>query len=287
VTTLPYGQPRRLLIEHRTGYRYDAPVLASYNEARLTPLTTIGQTALDTRVEVDAVSWTHSYRDYWGSQVTAFDVLVPHERLEVVGTSTVEVWPSRDVSAGASWDDVRSDAVTDLNVEYLGQSSRTTPAEEVVHLARATSSGLDPDASARAVCERIRGHVEYVPGVTNVHTDAVEVWRNRQGVCQDYAHLTLGALRSLGIPARYVSGYLHPDPDADLGEPIEGQSHAWVEWWAGEWVGWDPTHDGPVGSDHVVVARGRSYADVPPLKGVYAGTAGSELFVSVRLTRLS
>jgi transglutaminase-like putative cysteine protease len=287
VTTPPNGRPQRLLITHRTGYRYDAPVLASYNEARLTPLTTTGQTALDTRVEVDAVTWTHTYWDYWGTQVTAFDVLVPHETLEVVASSTVEVWPARAVEAGATWDDVRSDAVTDMHVEYLGQSPRTMPAEEVVDLARETASGLGPDAAARAVCEQIHALVAYVPGVTSVHTDAVEVWRTRQGVCQDYAHLTLGALRALGIPARYVSGYLHPAPDAGLGETIEGQSHAWVEWWAGEWVPWDPTHAAPVGSAHVVVARGRTYADVPPLKGVYAGTAGSTLFVSVELTRLS
>lgn len=284
---LPGGPPRRLLIRHRTGYRYDAPVLASYNEARMTPLTTVGQTALDARVEVDAVTWTHSYWDYWGTQVTAFDVLVPHDTLDVVSTSTVEVWPARDVTPQASWDDVRGDRATDAYVEFLGQSTSTSPDEEVVDIARETASGMTPDAAARAICERIGGLVEYVPGVTGVHTDAAEVWRRRQGVCQDYAHLTLGALRSVGIPARYVSGYLHPRPDADLGETVEGQSHAWVEWWAGDWVAFDPTHGGPVGSDHVVVARGRNYSDVPPLKGVYAGTAGSELFVSVELTRVS
>ncbi|WP_198955130.1 transglutaminase family protein [Kineosporia sp. R_H_3] len=281
------GQPRRIVIEHRTGYRYEKPVLASYNEARLTPITTIGQTALDARVEVSRMTWTHTYWDYWGTQVTAFDVLTPHETLEVVASSTVEVWPSREVNATATWDDVRSDAVTDEWVEFLGQSRSTTPDDELVDLAHEVSSGLSPDAAARAICERINGLVEYVPGVTSVHTDAVEVWRTKQGVCQDYTHLTLGALRSVGIPARYVSGYLHPQPDAALGETVEGQSHAWVEWWAGEWVAFDPTHAAPAGADHVVVARGRNYGDVPPLKGVYAGTAGSELFVSVKLTRLS
>jgi transglutaminase-like putative cysteine protease len=112
------------------------------------------------------------------------------------------------------------------------------------------------------------------------------VWQTKQGVCQDFAHLTLGALRSLGIPARYVSGYLHPRPDAALGETVEGQSHAWVEWWAGEWVPYDSTHSGPIGEDHVLVARGRDYGDVSPLTGVYAGAAASELFVTVEVTRL-
>ncbi|MGZ4625918.1 MAG: transglutaminase domain-containing protein [Kineosporiaceae bacterium] len=89
-----------------------------------------------------------------------------------------------------------------------------------------------------------------------------------------------------GSPARYVSGYLHPRPDADLGEAVEGQGHAWVEWWAGDWIGFDTTHNGPAGEEHVVVARGRDYGDVPPLKGVSAGTSASELFVSVEVTRL-
>lgn len=281
------GQPRRILIEHRTGYRYESRVLASYNEARLTPITTVGQTALDSRVEVSRMTWTNTYWDYWGTQVTAFDVLTPHETLEVVGSSTVEVWPAQEPATRVGWDELRGDAVTDRWVEFLGQSDSTTPDDEVVEIAHETAAGLDPDEAARAICARIGGLVEYVPGVTGVHTDAVEVWRHRKGVCQDYAHLTLGALRSVGIPARYVSGYLHPKPDTPLGETVEGQSHAWVEWWAGDWVAYDPTHAAPAGSDHVVVARGRNYADVPPLKGVYAGTAGSELFVSVKLTRLS
>ena len=278
---------RRILIEHRTGYSYSKPVLASYNEARLTPLTTIGQTALDAHVEVSRMTWRNTYWDYWGTQVTAFDVLTPHETLEVVASSTVEVWPAREVIADATWDDVRGPRVTDEWVEFLGQSDRTRPPDEVVDLAHATASGLSPDAAARAICEQIGSLLEYVPGVTSVQTDAAEVWEHKKGVCQDYAHLCLGALRSVGIPARYVSGYLHPQPDADLGETVEGQSHAWVEWFAGDWVAFDPTHAGPAGADHVIVARGRSYADVPPLKGVYAGTAASELFVSVTLTRLS
>ncbi|MFB7886603.1 transglutaminase family protein [Cellulosimicrobium cellulans] len=100
------------------------------------------------------------------------------------------------------------------------------------------------------------------------------------------AHLCAGALRSLGIPTRYVSGYLHPRPDAVTGETVAGESHAWVEWWVGGWYGFDPTNRRPAGRDHVALGRGREYLDVAPLKGVYAGTGGSELDVSVEVTRL-
>lgn len=277
---------RRLGVVHTTGYRYDGPVAASYNEARMIPPTIPTQTVLDARVEVDTTTWSFTYWDYWGTQVTAFEVLVPHTELTVVSSSTVELYPPAEPVADAGWDTLARDDVRDAHHEFLVQTPVTQPVAEVVELARELAGDLPPHAAARAVCEHFNGAVEYVPGVTSVHTDAAEVWATRQGVCQDFAHLSLGALRALGIPARYVSGYLHPQPDAVLGETVEGQSHAWVEWWAGEWVPYDSTHASTVGEDHVVVARGRDYGDVTPLKGIYAGGAASELFVTVQVTRL-
>ena len=97
--------------------------------------------------------------------------------------------------------------------------------------------------------------------------------------------LTLGALRSVGIPARYVSGYLHPRPDAVVGETVVGESHAWVEWFCGAWKAYDPTNLIDIGDRHVTVGRGRDYGDVAPLRGVYAGPYGSKLFVTVEITR--
>ena len=141
--------------------------------------------------------------------------------------------------------------------------------------------------AARACAEWLRGEVRYVPGSTGVHTVAKEAWDARAGVCQDLAHLTVGLLRGLGVPARYVSGYLHPAPEAGIGETVTGQSHAWVEWWDGAWTPYDPTNGKPVGVEHVVVARGRDYWDVPPHKGVYAGPGGTSLSVEVDVTRVA
>ncbi|HEY6793659.1 MAG TPA: transglutaminase family protein [Kineosporiaceae bacterium] len=277
---------RRLVIRHTTGYRYDRPVVASYNEARMTPLTTTTQTALDCRVDVDAMTWSTTYWDYWGTYVTAFEALGPHDELTVVSTSTVELYPADVPSADAGWDVLRRRDVADTHHEFLVQTRCTEPVEEVVTLAREAAGDRPPDQAARAVCEALRERLEYSPGSTSVHTNAVEVWQTKRGVCQDFAHLSLGALRALGIPARYVSGYLHPRPDAALGHPVEGQSHAWIEWWAGDWVSFDTTHAADVGVDHVVVARGRDYTDVTPLKGIIAGATSSELFVTVQVTRV-
>jgi len=133
----------------------------------------------------------------------------------------------------------------------------------------------------------LRDQLEYVPGATSVHTSAVEAWEVKRGVCQDMAHICIGALRAIGIPARYVSGYLLPNAKAEIGERVKGDSHAWLEFWAGDWIGYDPTNRKFVGTDHIVVARGREYSDVPPLKGVYAGAAESQLSVTVEMTRLA
>ena len=99
--------------------------------------------------------------------------------------------------------------------------------------------------------------------------------------------MALGALRSVGIPARYVSGYLHPKPQAAIGETVTGESHAWVEWFCGDWRGYDPTNLIDIGDRHVGVGRGRDYNDIAPLRGVYAGSGGSQLFVKVEITRES
>jgi transglutaminase-like putative cysteine protease len=278
---------QRLRIVHRTGFRYDGVVAASYNEARMTPLTTPTQTALEARLEIDPVTWTYPYWDYWGTQVTAFEVMRPHEDLTVVSRSTVEVNDPLVLDSPVGWDELRSDDVLDQQLEYLQQTTGTTPAEEVTRLAAEAAAGKTPDQAARAVCVRLRELVEYRTGVTSVQTSAAEVWEAKSGVCQDFAHLTLGALRTLGIPARYVSGYLHPQPEAARGQTVEGESHAWVEWWVGDWVGFDPTSVAPVGTGHVMVGRGRDYSDIAPLRGIYAGPSGSQLFVSVEVTRLT
>jgi transglutaminase-like putative cysteine protease len=278
---------QRLRILHRTGFRYDGVVATSYNEARMTPVSTSAQSVLAARVTVEPVSWTYTYRDYWDTQVTAFDVVVPHRELAVVSSSTVEVFPGAAFDRDLGWEAIRAPDVNDAHHEHLVQTPATLPHEEVVALAHEAAGDLAPDAAARAVCERLREHLEYVPGATQVSTEAVEVWANRKGVCQDFAHVSLGALREIGIPARYVSGYLHPKASAEIGETVEGESHAWIEWWAGDWVGYDPTSLSAAGTDHVLVARGRDYTDVTPLKGIYAGPTGSTLFVSVQVTRLA
>jgi transglutaminase-like putative cysteine protease len=131
----------------------------------------------------------------------------------------------------------------------------------------------------------VRDGLAYEQGSTTVSTSAEEAWRAGRGVCQDFAHVTLAILRLLGIPSRYVSGYFHPEPEAAIGETLVGESHAWVEAWVGDWLAVDPTNGAPVGERHVLIARGREYRDVTPLKGVYTGAASWTPTVVVEVTR--
>src|SRR5256714_4719751 len=185
------------------------------------------------------------------------------------------------------WDVLRAPSILDRHAGLLTDPTRTTVDETLGRRAAELADGRPPREAARAIADWVGGNVAYVPGWTGVQTGAQEAWDLRKGVCQDIAHLTAALLRGAGIPARYVSGYLHPNRDAEIGENVEGQSHAWVEWWCGGWEGYDPTNGVPTAERHVIVARGREYGDVAPLKGLYAGAASSHLGVTVEVTRLS
>ncbi len=277
----------RLQITHTTGYSYTGRVPASYNEARMTPVTAPGQLVLASRLDVTPTPWTYRYRDYWGAQVTAFEVAEAHDQLLVTATSTVQVDRPPAEPRGLTWDEVRDPALVDSLCEYLALPPRVLPPEGFAErLGPLLSDAPGPDAFARAACHMVHAEVEYVTGSSEVHSTAAEAWDARAGVCQDIAHLCIGALRAAGVPARYVSGYLHPSPDPVVAEPVTGESHAWVEWWDGAWLGFDPTNEVVPDNRYVTVATGRDYADVAPLTGIYAGVAESSLFVEVTVTRV-
>lgn len=281
------GLSWRIAIEHTTTHTYAREVSASYNEARVIPLTLPRQICLDARVEIQPTARAYRYWDYWGSIVTAFDIHTAHIELTVRGSSVVETSPPPEAAPEASWAEVASPATVDEFAELIAPTGYAPGgAAELDDLIDELRGLAGPDAAARQAAEWVQSRLAYQAGATDVHTSALEALQQGQGVCQDFAHVTLTLLRSLGIPARYVSGYLHPSPAAAVGEVVTGQSHAWVEWWCGDWKAWDPTHGVAVGERHVLVARGRDYADVPPLKGIYQGAPAVAHHVEVELTRL-
>ena len=278
----------RLRIEHHTGFHYRAEVVSSYNEARIMPLSTPTQLVIDAAVTIAPVASVFRYWDYWGTIVHAFDIHVEHTELLVTGKSHVETSPPPDELPAVSWEALGSAETRNTKAEYLAPTDYVPLGDpELAAAAGDLARGRTPAEACVAAGDWLRDRLRYERGTTSVSTTAIDVLRQGSGVCQDFAHLDLALLRTMGIPARYVSGYLHPQADAELGLSIEGQSHAWIEAWLGEWMPFDPTNGRPVGERHVIVGRARDYADVSPLKGIYHGGPAEALAVSVSLTRLA
>lgn len=279
----------RYRIVHTSHYEYDRSVAASFNEARLTPAQTPWQTRLESTLQVDPSTWHYRFTDYWGNEVRVFEANGAHRALEVRAVSLVEIDATRRPGATpVTWADLRAPDVLDEHVEYLTQTPFTTPADELADLATSLAADNEPGEAARLISDAVHDALTYVPGATEVHTTAAEAWAARSGVCQDYAHLVVGALRHVGLPARYVSGYLHPATEPVVGDTARGESHAWVEAWLGEWTAFDPTNRSEVAERHVMIGSGRDYGDVPPIKGIVAGPhRTNSLAVTVHLTRLA
>ncbi len=280
---------RRLRISHHTGYQYAASVEASFNEVRMSPLNGDGQVLLSHELRIEPYASVQTYTDYWGAFVESFDVHTPHRVLEVTSISTVDIPPMKAEIPGGSWHSVHSDDTQERWVEYLTNTSYVdSPESDVTRMSivrdlRHTGS---PAIAVHAAMEAVRSQITYTPGATNVSTTAGQAWASGVGVCQDFTHAMLSILRALKIPARYVSGYLHSEEEA-MGMTVTGESHAWVEYWDHGWHAIDPTNNRAVGAAHVVVARGRDYGDVPPLKGIYAGGKSGSLGVTVEITQIA
>lgn len=284
----------RLDIDYRTRFTYAGLVTESQNELRACPAIDDRQQVVhyDVRTTPSArVSW---YLDYWGTRVDTFGVRLPHSVLEVVATGTVDLVAPTALAAHPPRAAVAEPSFRDRHLELLQPSPHVGASPTVAAAAQrhADAAGDDLVAVVHAVHEAL-GELDYVTGATYVGVSVDEVLRAGGGVCQDFAHLAIAMYRSLGVPARYVSGYLFTGDDATGqdadGDEVEVETHAWVEVAIPShgWYALDPTNRQPVGERHVTIGRGRDYDDVAPLRGVFVGPADHDLDVSVRLRRLS
>ncbi|GAA4749621.1 transglutaminase family protein [Nocardioides endophyticus] len=285
----------RYLVTHATTYSYDDEVTDSLGVAHLLPRVLPSQTVASAEVEVLPAPVDLSYdTDCYGNSATYFQVTEAHRELVVCGRSEVEVsMPSYDEAALARpWERARP-----MLDPTLPDAWRATdfvlPSSAVEQTAEAHAYGAESLLPGRPIGEavtdlmhRIHADFEYDATATTVTSTVAETFRERAGVCQDFAHLTIACLRSHGLAARYVSGYLATEPPPGR-ERIVGAdaSHAWVAVWlseSGEWLALDPTNDQWVNDRYVTVAWGRDYGDVPPVKGViFTEATTSTLDVSV------
>jgi transglutaminase-like putative cysteine protease len=274
-------------VVHATGYAYKSPVTASFNEARLTPRSDSRQNVILNRVETVPATRQYRYVDYWGTAVTTFDLHAPHAELEVTASSVVETEKPDAPETSVSWADLESAAVIDRFDELLTPTIYTPASKRIERVGRRIAKYHEPQQAVIEAARWVHEELKYVAGTTGVHSSGLDALREGKGVCQDFAHLTLIVLRSMGIPARYVSGYLHPNAKAKVGDTIEGQSHAWIQAWTGGWWHYDPTNDKEINEQYISVGVGRDYHDVTPLKGIYSGEGSTDLDVIVEITRLA
>lgn len=277
----------RMRVVHATGYAYKSPVIASFNEARLTPRSDSRQNVILNRVETVPATRSYRYVDYWGTAVTAFDLHAPHTELEVTASSVVETDKPEPPATKANWSDLAAEAVVDRFYEVLSPTAYTPESKRISRVGRRIAKYHDPKEAVIEAARWVQDELEYVPGTTGVHSSGLDALREGKGVCQDFAHLTLILLRGMGIPARYVSGYLHPKAKAGVGDTVDGQSHAWLQAWTGGWWNYDPTNEVEINERYISVGVGRDYADVTPLKGIYSGEGSTDLDVVVEITRLA
>jgi transglutaminase-like putative cysteine protease len=277
----------RMRVVHTTGYAYKSAATASYNEARLTPRSNTRQNVILNRVETVPATRSYRYIDYWGTAVTAFDLHAPHTELTVTSSSVVETERPEPPVSKVTWDDLRSEAVIDRFDEVLRPTECTPASKRIAAVGKRIAKLHDPQEAVLAAAQWARSEMDYIPGTTGVHSSGLEALDKGKGVCQDFAHLSLMLLRGMGIPGRYVSGYLHPKRDAVVGKTVDGRSHAWIQAWTGGWWSYDPTNDTEITEQYVSVGDGRDYADVSPLKGIYSGEGATDLDVVVEITRLA
>jgi transglutaminase-like putative cysteine protease len=266
----------RLHIEHETIFSYSQPVREAIGEARLRPRDDAGQRLLGFRLALDPHAPVDPVADRFGNTIHCYSVLPAHRRLIVTATSEVET--SANALSFAS-------ALTPLEQHSFASASPYVPfSDDLLAFARAVTpaDADDAEATARALSGAIYASCAYEPGSTDISTTADAVLAGRRGVCQDFAHLLIALCRSLGLPARYVSGYVY-DSDKPAGAILA--SHAWTEVFLDGrgWLGLDPTHNRATGALYTRVAIGRDYADAAPVRGLYQGDADEQLEVRVRI----
>lgn len=291
----------RYAVRHQTHYAYARPVDLGFHILRLTPLDAPGQQILRQHLTIDPEPDQFvAFMDHFGNAVHHVSVETAHDRFSVTLEAVVEIArrAAPEPAEGPPWQKIgaamRGDGFPDRPeiAEFIYPSPLAAFDDGATAYAAQSFTDDRPVVEALSdLTARIHRDFAYTPNVTSVSTRVAEIIATRRGVCQDFSHLMIAGLRGLGLPARYVSGYIRTQPPE--GGPLRqggDASHAWISAWCGDALGWiefDPTNDLIVENEHLVVAYGRDFSDVTPLRGVILGGGSHRLSVSVQLTDAS
>lgn len=274
---------------HATRYRYDATVSQCQSEVRLTPRALPWQALIESRIEATpGPSSVEAHKDYFGNDVTTFTILESHDRFNIVATSVVEVQPRPAAADDMAWEAVRDELAAHTRpdtleaFEYVFDSPFVAVGAELAAYARPSfAAGRGLLDAVDDLSHRIHTEFKYEPNTTSIDTPVLEALKAKRGVCQDFSHVMIGALRSQRLAARYVSGYLRSGADYQGAEA----SHAWVSVYlpGTGWVDVDPTNDVRPATGHLTLGWGRDYGDVTPVKGIALGGGQQLVEVEVRV----
>jgi len=289
-------------ITHKTWYAYADLVPICHNLVHLAPRATPYQKCFAYRLKIDPVPAFLTYRDdYFGNRTEHFSIEGAHRKLEVIAESTVEVAPKDQEkrSESPAWETCvpkrtnsegngsQRESFDPILWQLTFASPRVPTIDDLREYAELSFPPRRPIVEAIAVlADRIHGDFQFDSRATTVDTPLVDVLRLRRGVCQDFAHLAAGCLRSMGLAARYTSGYLRTTPPPGKARLVGADaSHAWCSCWCGPlgWVDFDPTNNCFAGDSHVTIAWGRDYGDVCPIQGVFVGGGEHRIGVSVEV----
>lgn len=272
-------------IQHITRYKYDRPVKENISEVRIFPIEDQQQSLVNMNLQVTGNPHIETYYDYYGNKVGEFSLLKAHQELTIDSRFTVITQDSwfPPTSRGLTLEEVAPHVANDMKMIALAEPERIRSQHIIHELLHETDILHKPLVEiAEACCGYVYRNFTYQKGITNVETTIDEILDHRSGVCQDFAHVLLQMLRTAGVPARYVSGYVCPNKSGMRGE---GATHAWVEYFLpGQgWIGLDPTNNVFAGPNHIRLATGRGFSDCTPVKGAFKGIAHQNLsvFVSV------
>jgi transglutaminase-like putative cysteine protease len=290
--------PMLFRVTHTTDYRYGEPVAEAYLELRLTPISRQGQTVQDHRLTIDPASRTSGYRDYFGNEVAFLSLPYRHSRLIIRSEALVKTESAAlpDESLDLSIQEARQILTGSLPFvfDYLQPTDMIKIGREAAQWAKRYLSGqITLRQGLENLNKAIYQNFQYRKGATNFSTDVSFVWRDRIGVCQDFAHIMLSVLRTAGLPSRYVCGYIETAPSrGENGEKkrLVGSvaTHAWVEvLLPGQfWVALDPTNNRWCDEQHIAVSFGRDASDAAPIRGTFKGSGDQVMKVQVKVVRV-
>jgi len=285
-------------VTHKTDYRYGEPVAEAYLELRLTPLSREGQTIQEHRLTIEPASRTSGYRDYFGNEVAFLSLPYRHSRLTIRSEALVKTefkaLPEESLELTTQEALQILTGSLPLVFDYLQPTDMVKIGREAVQWAKRYLAGqIVLRKGLENLNRAIYENFQYRKGATNFSTDVSTIWRDRIGVCQDFAHIMLSVLRTAGLPSRYVCGYIETAPprgDNGEGKRLVGSvaTHAWVEVLlpGQRWVALDPTNNRWCGEQHIAVSFGRDASEAAPIRGTFKGSGDQMMKGQVKVIRV-